>query len=104
MLERLRWMCLLVIYGYANDGIITVVNEAHEFMLANLGEKVRQKGNPRPEGERLGVRHKVSSPKLLRDEAKKLFRQARNIYDEWDRESQRRRGTDLQQYFVVKRV
>ena len=104
MLERLRWMCLLLIYGYVNDDIVQVVNEAHEFMLKNQSEKVRQKNNPRPEGEFLGVRHKTSDCKKMRDDAKKLFREAKRIRSEWDRGSQRRRGTDMHKYFRLKQV
>ena len=103
-MERMRWMCLLLIYGYVNEDIVQVVNEAHEFMLRNENEKVRQIDNARPAGEKLGVRHKTSEAKKPRDEANKLFRDAKRIYREWEHGFQQRHGIELQQYFKIETI
>ena len=73
----LRWCNLLLIYGSIDAELAKCVNEAHMRKLLHPEEKrVVCHGKKPTDGLNLGVRHTSSEAKLMREEAKRLSREA----------------------------
>ena len=87
----MRWMCIVLIYGYINDELVDCMNEMSQFLMDNQGEKVRLVDRPRPPGH-LGVRHHESPAKILRGEAKLAVKAVGKLEDAWWRGAQRLHG------------
>lgn len=75
------------------------MNKAHSYLIQNPDEKTRLFRGPRPAAlaSPQGVRHVKSHPKLLRDDAARIVREASSIHAEmayWSRKMQPGRRTD----------